>query len=310
MIVYFSKINLDSVELLQMYKSKELLLEMKKTVASFLKSGIVHEVEQIYKDENGETHLVKTKYRISIGTKTDEYISGVLYKTTHIYYKTLDELTGKTESHIQPTVEDVRFYYDISREIIGFHTRNRFGYQEFNEAFQGILNSCMIENGLDYRFSLSLCTEGLAIEEIKKKLKKIKNIKKLEFLYKLPNPADDYMLENLNDELTDMVGELKDSNANTMNVVFDSNGNVKGTGLNLDSQEIQKNFDRVARFTKGISSNMATKNGYIRIQATGKDGKKYTTDEEKPIKREINDDSEDNFFLACRDTILGFIFRN
>lgn len=55
---------------------------------------------------------------------------------------------------------------------------------------------------------------------------------------------------------------------------------------------------------------MATKNGYIRIQATGKDGKKYTTDEEKPIKREINDDSEDNFFLACRDTILGFIFRN
>lgn len=310
MIIYFSKINLDSVELLQMYKNKELLLEMKKAVASFLKSGIVYEVEQLCKDESGETHLVNTKYRISVGAKTEEYISGVLYKTTHIYYKTLNELTGKTESHTQPTVEDIRFYYDISREIVGFHTRNRFGYQEFNEAFKGILNSCMAANDLDYRFLLDLCTEGLAIEEIKDELKKIKNIKKLEFLYKLPNPADDYMLDNLNEQLTDMVEELEESNANTMSVVFDSNGNVRGTGLNLDSPQIQKNFDRVASFTKGINSSDATKNGYIRIQATGRDGKKYTTDEEKPIKREVTDDSEDNFFFACRDTIRNIIFRN
>ena len=78
MIVYFSKINLDSVELLQMYKSKELLLEMKKAVASFLKSGIVHEVEQIYKDENNEHNIyLYLKYSVKKGNTIENNELGV-----------------------------------------------------------------------------------------------------------------------------------------------------------------------------------------------------------------------------------------
>ena len=38
-----------------------------------------------------------------------------------------------------------------------------------------------------------------------------------------------------------------------------------------------------------------------------KDGKRYTTEEQKPVKREIDDESDESFFRACRDTILTII---
>lgn len=302
MVIYFSKVNLESIQLLEMYKKEELLMEMKKAIVSFLKSGTVYEVEGIFVDENGEKHTYTTRYRISIGAKKDDYISGYIYKSAAIYYKTLNEITLKPESHVQNTIEDVRFYYDVSKEIVGFHTRNRFGYQEFNNAFREILNMCMNQNNCPLKFGVSLYNEGLEIEEIKSVLKSINNIKKLEFRYKLPNPADDYMLDELEEGLTDVAEALENANANSMSVIFDSDG---GIGLNIESTEIRNNIGRVGKLTKGVDAKSAVKNGYAYVKATGKDGKIYTTEEKKPIRREIDDDSEDSFFTACRDTILS-----
>ena len=301
MIIYFSKINLESVQLLEMYKKEELLIEMKRMISSFLKSGIVYETEEFQIGSDGEKHCFSTKYRVSIGTKKDNYISGYIYKSTRIYYKTMNETTSQTESHFQPTIEDVRFYYDVDKEIVGFHTRNRFGYQEFNKAFKGILNICMKNNNVNFKFDVSLYTEGLEIDEIEEELKKIDNIKRLEFKYKLPNPSDDYMLDDLANGLTDFSKNLEDANANSMRVVFDSQG---GVGLKIESPEIKKNLERVGKLTHEISAKEALKNGYAMVKATDKNGKKYTTEESKPIRREIDDSNEDEFFAACRETIL------
>lgn len=303
MIIYFSKINLNSVGLIEMYKKEELLVETKEAIVSFLKSGTVYEVDEYYVDENGQKHLFTTKYKISIGAKKDEYISGYIYKTAVIYYKSFNESSAKPESHFQPTIEDIKFYYDINREIVGFHTRNRFGYQEFNLAFKEILNTCMMKSQSKLRFNVDLLNEGLEIDEIESELKKINNIKKLEFKFKLPNPADDQMLDDLSNGLTDLAEELENANANAMSVIFDSDG---GIGLNIESSEIQKNITRIGKLTKSVDDKNAIKYGYVRVKATDSTGKIYTTEEQKPIKRELKDDSDDNFFIACRDTILHF----
>lgn len=306
MVIYFSKINLESVQLLDMYKEEELLIEMKRLVSSFLESGTIYETVEFQMGDDGEKHCYSTKYRISIGAKKDNYISGYLYKSSRVYYKIMNETTLQTESHFQPTIEDVRFYYDVDKEIVGFHTRNRFGYQEFNLAFKEILNTCMKKNNIDFSFDVSLYTEGLEIDEIEDELKKIKNIKRLEFKYKLPNPSDDFMLNDLANGLTDFSKDLEDANANAMSVIFDSQG---GIGLRIDSPEIKKNLDRTGSLTRGISAKEASKNGYVLVSAIDKDGKKYTTEERKPIRREIDDTNEDEFFTACRETINIFIFK-
>lgn len=306
MIIYFSKVNLATVELLDMYKKKEMLEEMRKHMLSFLKTGAILEIEEFYKDDQGEKHLRTTNYRLVIGLKSDEYISGTIYKTATIFYKRMNAATGEIESHTMPTIEDVGFYYDVTREIVGFHTRNRFGYKEFNDAFTGLINMCMEQNQSPLRFSVSLYNEGMEIEEIGKELKSIRNIKKLEFNFKLPNPADDDTLNELLTGLTDTAEQMEEANANSMSVIFDSDG---GIGLNIDSVEIQKNIKRVGSLTRGITDKKAIQNGYARVVAIARDGKIYSTDEKKPIKREIIDESDESFFNACRDMISSLFFR-
>lgn len=306
MILYFSKVNLSSVQLLEMYQESEMFDEMRKNILSFLKSGTIYQVEKFYKDERGEIHPITTKYRLVTGIKTDDYISGVIYKSTTLYYKKINDATSEVESHSIPTIEDVKFYFDVNREIVGFHTRNRFGYQEFNSAFAGIINMCMAQNSSSFTFSVELYNEGLEINEIDRELKSINNIKRLEFKFKLPNPADDKMLQELQDGLTNTAEQLEEANANSMSVIFDSDG---GIGLNIDSCEIQKNIKRVGSLTAGLSDKDAIQNGYARVIATAKDGKIYTTEEQKPVKREIQDEEDESFFKACRDTIRNILVR-
>lgn len=300
MIIYFSKINLESVQLLALYKEKEIFNNIKRNIHSYFKSGTIYEVLESYKDSAGEVHPIVTKYKLKIGMESENYIFGTIYKMTTLYYKRLNDNTSEVESHAIPTIEDVRFYFDVDKEIVGYHTRNRFGYKEFNIAFSGILNMCMENNNSDMRFSSTLYNEGLEIEDIEKELKSINNIKRLEFNFKLPNPADDDMIERLQEKLTNTAEQMEDANASSMSILFDSNG---GMGLNIDSTEIKKNISRVSNLTKGIDDKDVTRNGYARVVATSKDGKIYTTEEQKPIKREILDESSDSFFKACKDTI-------
>lgn len=306
MIIYFSKINLESTQLFEMYKEDKVLDEMRKNILSYFESGTVYEVEEFYKDEQGVSHPITTKYKLVTGMKNDDYITGVIYKTTTLYYKRLNDDTAEVESRSIPTIEDVKFYFDVNREIVGFHTRQRFGYKEFNDAFAGIINMCMKKNESRLNFSAELYNEGLAINEIDRELKRIDNIKRLEFKFKLPNPSDDEMFDELQDGLTDTAEQLEEANANAMSVIFDSDG---GIGLNIESGEIQRNIGRVGNLTKGITDKTAIQNGYARVVATAKNGKIYTTEEQKPIKREIIDESDENFLKACRDTVLNIFIK-
>ena len=53
--------------------------------------------------------FVRTNYRLLVGKKTDEYVSGVIYKSTVLYYKKLNAVTGRVEPDSIPTIEDVKF---------------------------------------------------------------------------------------------------------------------------------------------------------------------------------------------------------
>ena len=178
MVIYFSKINLESTELLKMYQ-EETFDDMKNKFMNFFESGVVYEVEDSFKSNAEELHFIKTNYRLFTGIKTNEYVSGTIYKTTVLYYKKLNTNTGKIEPGSIPTIEDIKFYFDVNKEIVGFHTRQRFGYQEFNRAFAGLINMCMEKNGSQMRFSASLYNEGMEIKELEQELKSIGNIKRL-----------------------------------------------------------------------------------------------------------------------------------
>ncbi len=302
MIIYFSKINLTSTDIFEAYKNNDILNHIKNCIISYVRTGVVYITEDNILDEDGQLRHTSTKYNLFIGTKREGTISGVIYKETKLYYKKVNSDTDEIESHTIPTIEDIKFYYDVEHEIIGFHTRNRFGFREFNTAISQLLNKCMEENNLDFRFQADLYNEGLDIEEIETELKKIRNIKRLTFQFKAPNPADDDMLEELQKGLDDTVEQLEKANANGMSIIFDSYGKV---GLNIESDEIKKNIRRIGQIHSGISDKTATKHGYASVKAISRNGKIFTTEEHKPIKREIVNDLE--FIDACKDTILSIL---
>lgn len=302
MIIYFSKINLVTTELFKIYEDISTLNKVKNSILSYVRSGVSYKIDENVLNENGQVHQTSTYYKLSIGTKRDNTIAGVIYKETILYYKKVNDNTNEIESHTIPTIEDIKFYYDVEHEIVGFHTRNRFGYKEFNIAFSELINLCMKENNLELRFEANLYNEGMGIEEVENELKKIKNIKKLTFHFKAPNPADDHMLDALQSGLDDMVGQMAEANANGVSVIFDSNGKV---GLNVDSDEIKRNIRRIGFLHSSIDDKLATKHGYASVKAVDQNGKIFTTEEHKPIKREVVNELE--FIDACKDTIINIL---
>lgn len=95
---------------------------------------------------------------------------------------------------------------------------------------------------------------------------------------------------------------MEDANANGVSVIFDSNGKV---GLNVESEEIKRNIRRIGSLHSGIDDKSATKHGYASVRAIDKSGKIFTTEEHKPIKREISNELE--FVEACKDTIINIL---
>lgn len=304
MILYFSKVNLHSTYLFDVYEDKEKIFQIRNLFLEILKDRMQYEVKEVIIDENKNKHDISTVYKIHIKEKKDTYIYGTIYKNAKLFSKEEDKYTGELLPKIVPTIEDVNFYFDISKELVGFHTRKRFGFQEFNIVFENILNQGAKKLNQEFSFGVSLYNEGVSIYDIENKLKEMGNIKQLVFDFKIPNPADDKMLDELEAGLDDTVERLEKANAHGMSVIFNSDGNI---GLNVESDEIKKNIVRIGKIHSSISDKKATTNGYASVKAIGKNGKIYSTQEEKPIKRMIDHDWE--FLEACVDTIRSIFLK-
>lgn len=145
MVIYFSKVSILSTELFDIYENRENYKKIVELIKLVLRDDLEYEKEESYIGSDG-LHTVQTKYKMFIREKKDYDINGVIYKYADIRYKQLDPITKKTIQKSVETVEDIQFYYDVMSEFVGFHTRNRFGYQEFNEAFSFMLGMGMEKN--------------------------------------------------------------------------------------------------------------------------------------------------------------------
>lgn len=297
MVIYFSKINLESDHVYEVYHNSTLLRRYLNFLLTDLKDGIVH-VKTDSHTENEEVFTTSTEYELKVRRKEESYIDGVIYKESKIYYKQRnkeDELIRKSV----PNIEAIRFYLDVYKETVGFHTTNRFGYQEFNDAFSGIINSAMKLNNREFRYSVSLRTEGLEMKEIQASLRNINQIKELKIKMQPPNP-DNEIINAIQNTGETVIDSMESGNITGMSFLFTSKG---GNGLNLDSEIIHENLEKVEALSEVIGDKKAISKGYISVEAIGKNGKKYTTADQKPLKTVV--DKAEEFFEACKSIIDG-----
>ena len=297
MVIYFSKINLESDHVYEVYHDSTLLRKYLNFLLTDLKDGIVFIKSDSY-TENEDVFTTSTEYELKVRRKEDSYIDGVIYKESKIYYKQRnkeDELIRKSV----PNIEAVRFYLDVYKETVGFHTTNRFGYQEFNYAFGGIINNAMKLSKREFRYSVSLRTEGLKMKEIQSSLRNINQIKELKIKMQPPNP-DNEIINAIQNTGETVIDSMESGNITGMSFLFTSKG---ANGLNLDSEIIHENLEKVEALSEVIGDKKAISKGYISVEAIGKNGKKYTTADQKPLKTVV--DKAEEFFEACKSVIDG-----
>lgn len=300
-VLYCSKINLISQELYQAYQNEDVLPKVLATLLGDLSPDVVYEEINKFDNENGEIVVSTINYKLSISEKTSDYVYGHLCKDSTLYYKTFNEKTKMSETKSTPYTESVQFYFDVFNELIVFHTASRLGYREFNNAIEGIINKTLEENNRDFRFSVSLRTEGMEIQEIEEELKRINNIYELRFRFQPPNPDSD-TLNRIRENGERLLDTMEDANVTRISHVFETKG---GRGLNIDSELIKENIDNIKNMSSVTGEKNAVGKGYIVVEAVDAHGKKYTTDEEKPFKVEVK--SLDHFIRDCKRLISGIL---
>lgn len=293
-VIYFAKVNIATSQVYDLYNGQNIYNILSPVLYRF-NDQLAYEYEYsfIYDDK-----IIRDKilYSVRIKERTDTYIWGYLYKDGKIPYKEEKE-NGELSTKYVQNKERIEFYYDVFKEKVGYYTSNRFGKAEIIEVFENLLNRMYDEEKFPILFSVSKYTHGLSIQQIQKELNKIQNIQKLKFTFRPVNPDSDF----LNEIQANGKGKLEEFEEANLSVKHVELTSASRLGLNLDSNIVKDEINYATTINENLSMKKSTQNGYVKIEATGRDGTTYSTEERDQIKKDINNIIE--FKKACQNLI-------
>lgn len=296
--IYFGKVNLTSEHIYSVYNDKALLREILSDVLVYFKDGVSYTEENSFFDEEGNQFTHEIEYSIYIREKTDTYIRGRIDKNSTLFYKDKNPITNELESKSIPNVDANEFYFDVFSEIVGYVTSNRFGHTKFLSVFGKLINISMENAEKDYRFEVDRYTNGINIEHLQQELKSVEGIQRLSITLKPVNP-DTEVLDSIFNNGKDRLEEFEEANIATKSILLTS---TSRKGLNIDSKLVKESLDEVDSLQRDVSSKIATKNGYAKVEVTGRDGVTRSTQDESPVRKCIRNMEE--FIMACQEVIV------
>lgn len=299
-VLYFSKINLNSDQIYEVYEDKKAL----KKVLNRLYVNINEEVEYQRNDlrvtEGDVTFTYTATYRFNLIEKLNEdfgqSIVGLISKKAPLYFNEEDATTGELTRNTVENTELIHFYFDVKRELVVFYTTSRFGFQEFNQAFGELLNSCMNNKGTGelFHFNVALYKNGLDVNELKTQLKGMGKLRSLKVDIIPPNPDDD-LLDEIEKNAEEFLKDIKESNITHKSILFESKSNE---GINLNGKAVQRQLNEIENIHSKLTTESAIKNGYVNVDATNTEGRVYSTNDSKPVKDQLDEKPKDLILFA------------
>lgn len=304
--IYFSKITVDSLEVYEIQKDRNVLYLIANTIMRSMEDDISFVRTGLYKNDEGQTYEEETTYTVKILDKSNGVIIGKIYKKSFIYVKSFDDFTNEIRVTPVENTEDIKFYYDVMKEYVGFHIRNRFGRNQFNSAFAELINTALRNIGETISVTVNTYSKGISLEEIKSELYDMKDLKKLTLIFQPINPDNPIVdaVENGIHEYNAST-ELEEANATYRSIVYEA----KGLGiLNPRSRLIQNDLNIIDNMNSELKAEELTKRGYVKVNVEDSTGQINTTSEKKPFKKKINNELE--FEYACREGIIYILRRD
>lgn len=303
MTLYFAKLNLVSEELFYLYDHPE----YRKDIAFSLYDAVMAEPtwqkENVFIGDDGEPHSTYIDYSIRVLNvdQSGYYLEGWVYKASKLYYKVLDPATNKLITQYTDNTEGNRFTLDLQHGFVGYNTSNRFGYKEFPEAFVNLINAGEKRKNNPFEYSISQCTSGFNMDDIKDALSSIGRIKELRVRIQPPNPSN-RLLADMQEDFEGMVQQYKDARVTEQELFYSSKGS---SGIDLDSELIQGALYNIQNLHRGLSVEESTQKGYVAVEATSTEGRKFSSGEEKPLKMVI--EGVEFFMDACKNMFQKFM---
>lgn len=279
MTVYFAKINLVTPYVYEIQKDSNKLQELFNTIELYLNDGCIVSKIHTYQMDR-VTYTDEIDYMIRIFSKNNLEIEGNIIKTSTTRYKQINPETNELERKSVPSNEVIHFFYDIKSEAVGFNTSNRFGYKEFCEAFQDILNKCMEKQEKDLVFNVDLFSREIRLNDLKNEIAKLNGIKEITFRIKAINPNESE-IDELLEHATEKQREMEEANVTITEQKFMTKGN---SSLNLDSKLIQSQVQDSISLVALNDPDMAVSKGRVHISAKDTRGETYSTSDKRPYK--------------------------
>lgn len=306
--LYYSKINISS-HILKIYNDKNVKNGIDKKILINVKDNISFTKEIIRLDSSGEEHIEELKYKFhaieKFDSELDYTIVGKVIKDSTIFVSKYNE---KTKQQIKVPTENsevIDFFYDIKKEIVVFHTSNRFGYADFTNAFQELLNKSMEVEKEKYLFKVKLVREGLSLDKITKQLKEIGKIEKLTIEINPPNP-DDELLDSIQKDGEKYLENIKKGNITQRSVLFASDA---PEGLNIDASMIKEELSQISQIHSKLTAEEAQKKGYVYVGAINTSGRTFSTDDNVVVRDRIDTKPRNpkEFALMCKKKVSGIL---
>lgn len=282
--IYFAKVNINDERVFRLYDGSLTVKEVMAKLFLAMNDRITYRRIIKYK-KDGQEHIEEQDFTFTGLNKFDGDVNDVLVggviKTAKIYINKVDKRTGEKTTVAMDNDEVVRFCFYPTKEIVAFDSTNRFGYQTFCRAFEGLLSKASKLSDEDNTyFKVSLLTNGVSLEDIKEELKNIKNIEMLKIDIIPPNPNKD-ILEKIRANGEKRLRSMEEGRITERSVIFRSRDE---RGLNSEAQEIVDELDNMSAIHSQLTVEEATGNGYVEVEAVSRDGSVYNTNESKIIK--------------------------
>ncbi|WP_051569270.1 hypothetical protein [Alkaliphilus transvaalensis] len=286
-VLYISKLNLVSRHIYDAYDDPEILTQILKNLFFAIDDKIEHTRIDTNTVDGEELVTYKASYKFSaIEKSTDFIIVGNLIKTSNLYFNVRKEGTDELQQDETEFSEVIHFCLDVFKEKVAFYTKNRFGYDEFNNAFTRLINEyANLEGDKNYIFETDTIKQASSIKTIQDELNQIGNIKQLKITIKPPNP-DDPLLNDIHIDIEEYLKDIKEGNITDTSSLFNSSA---PEGLKLNSRIVKAEFGKIEEIHSKLSDEVALANNYVIVEAETKSGRQYSTKKRKPLTIEIKD---------------------
>lgn len=262
--LYLAKVNLNS-RIFSVYEKELELTKVLDYVYQNVNENEKYKIQKsaTYTDVSGnlKRYIKSSEYNFAELKKEKMIITGLIMRKFTKPNEELNTETKKIETVIKTESVGIRFYFDINKEMVAFCERQCFGYNQFTNAFNQLLNKCI----KIYKFETFLQKDRNKLDE---KIQELHNISKVRAVLIPPNP-NGKSVSTIKDRCTDsnskkMIYELEsddmrmesDEMVEIREYVSSGYGDLMVTGINKNGRRQRVSSSMDAAYCVDIDDNL------------------------------------------------------